>query len=77
MTMLRDGDSLFRSKTMVMAASSALLMLRRTGWDFISMCVYSSVDGLTTTAPKVGFPRTLGPVSVYKCGIKGKRNKSL
>jgi hypothetical protein len=39
--MLRDGDSLFSSRAIVVAASSTLLMVWRYGWDLISiyMCV--------------------------------------
>jgi len=59
--MLRDGDSWFSSKVVVMAASSDLLMVWRSGWDLISMCVYVYVDGLTTHALIIGFPRTWDP----------------
>ena len=47
-----------------MAASSALLMVCLSFWDLISMCVTSSVRGLTTPALSVLLPLTCEP-SVY------------
>ena len=47
-----------------MAASSALLIVCRSGCDLMSMCVMVFVLGFTTPAPSVGFPLTCEP-SVY------------
>jgi hypothetical protein len=47
-----------------MAASSAQLMVCRSFWDLISMCVTCYVRGLTTPEPIVLLPLTCEP-SVY------------
>ena len=47
-----------------MAASSALFIVCRSGFDLMSMCVVMSVFGLVTPAPIMGFPFTCEP-SVY------------
>ncbi len=47
-----------------MAASSALLIVCRSGCDLMSMCVMVFVLGFTTPAPSVGLPLTCEP-SVY------------
>ena len=44
-----------------MAASSALLIVCRSGCDLMSMCVIEFVLGFTTPAPSVGFPLTSEP----------------
>ncbi len=44
-----------------MAASSALLIVRRSGCNLMSMCVMEFVLGFTTPAPNVGFPLTCEP----------------
>ena len=48
----------------VMAASSALLIVRLSFWDLISMCMMCSFRGMTTPAPNVLLPFTCEP-SVY------------
>ncbi len=45
----------------VMAASSALLMVCLSGYDFTSICVVVCEIGLTMDAPRVGFPVTSEP----------------
>ena len=47
-----------------MAANSALLIMCRSGCDFISMWVVACVCGLTMDGPIVGFPNFFYP-SVY------------
>ncbi len=47
-----------------MAASSARLIVCRSGWDLMSMRVVVCVRGLTITAPSVGLPAFWDP-SVY------------
>ncbi len=49
-------SSLCRSRASVMAESSALLMVCRSSWDFISMWNVIPVLGFTIDAPSVGFP---------------------
>ncbi len=49
-------EPLCRSRVRAMADSSALLMVWRSSWDFISMWVVIRVLGLTIDAPSVGFP---------------------
>jgi hypothetical protein len=44
-----------------MAASSALLIMCRSGCDLMSICVMEFVLGFTTPAPSVGFPLTCEP----------------
>ena len=44
-----------------MAASSALLIVCRSGCDLMSMCVMLFVLGFTTPALNVGFPLTCEP----------------
>ncbi len=56
MRIWRSDISLCMFMARVMAASSALLMVRRSSCDFISMCVVMPVLGLTTDAQSVGFP---------------------
>ncbi len=51
-------------RAVVMAASSALLIVYLSFWDLITMCVTCSVRGLTTPAPSVLLPLTCEP-SVY------------
>jgi hypothetical protein len=52
-------------RAVVMAASSALLILCLSFWDLISMCATCYVRGLATPAPNVLLPLTCEP-SVYK-----------
>ena len=52
----RIGSCLCWSSGVVMAASSALLMVCLSGCDFISMCVMVLCLGSTTDAPRVGLP---------------------
>ncbi len=54
------GESLWRSRATVMAASSALLIVCLSGCDLVVVCVC----GLTMDAPNVGFPVLWEP-SVY------------
>ena len=58
------GSFLCRSRAVMIAASSALLMVWRSGCDLISMCVVVPVLGSTTEAPSVWFPFIWDP-SVY------------
>ena len=51
-------------RAVVMAASSALLIVCLSFWDSISMCVTCSLRGLITPAPSVMLPLTCEP-SVY------------
>ena len=44
-----------------MAASSALLIVRLSGCDFMLICVMEFLFGLTTSAPCVGLPLTCEP----------------
>ena len=53
--------SLLASSAMVIAATSARLILCLSGWDFISICVVVSVIGFTMDAPNVGLPVTRDP----------------
>ncbi len=57
-------SSLCRSNARVMAESSALLIVCRSYWDFISMWKVIPVVGSTMAAPSVGFPVFFYP-SVY------------
>ena len=57
----RLGASLCRSRARVMAESSALFMVCRFSWDFISMWKVIPVVGFTVDAPSVGFPVFLDP----------------
>ncbi len=59
--MERVWSVLLALRAMVMAASSALLIVCLSGWDFISICVVVWVLGLTMDAPKVGLPVTREP----------------
>ena len=52
----RVCSSLCRSSARVMAESSALLIVCRSSWDFISMWKVIPVVGFTIDAPSVGFP---------------------
>ncbi len=52
----RVGASLCSSRVSVMAESSALLMVYRSSWDFISMWMVIPVSGFTIDAPSLGFP---------------------
>ena len=53
-----------------MAANSALLIVSLSGCDLISVCVVFWVAGLTTDAPKVGFPDFCDPsVHIKSCGF--------
>ena len=52
----RVGSSLCRSRARVMAESSALLIVCRSSWDFISMWKVIPFWGFTMAAPSVGFP---------------------
>ncbi len=51
----RVFSSLCRSRASVMAESSALLMVYRSSWDFISIWKVILVMGFTMDAPSVGF----------------------
>jgi hypothetical protein len=51
-------------RAVVMAASSAMLMVCLSFWDLTSMCVTCNVRGLTTPAPSVLLPLTCEP-SMY------------
>ncbi len=51
----RVGASLCRSRARVMAESSALLIVCRSSWDFISIWNVIPVLGFTMDAPNVGF----------------------
>ncbi len=57
----RSGAFLYRSMARVMAASFAMLIVFRSSWDFISMCVVMPVIGLAIDAPSVGFPAFCDP----------------
>ena len=57
----RDGSRLCRSSAVVMAASSALLMVCPSGCYFISMCVVVLCLGSTTDTPSVGLPLICDP----------------
>ena len=57
----RDGSCLCRSSAVVMAASSALLLVCLSGYDFISMCVVVLCLGSTTDASSVGLPVICDP----------------
>ena len=48
-------------RAMVMAASSALLIMCLSFWDLIYMCVTCYVRGLTTPTPSVLLPSTCEP----------------
>ena len=54
-------SSLLASSAMVIADSSARLMVCLSGWDFISICVVVCVFGLTMDAPSVGLPAIRDP----------------
>ena len=56
MILCKEGDFLRGSMAMVIAASSALLLVCRYGYDFISMCVVVLDVVFTSDAPSVGFP---------------------
>jgi hypothetical protein len=62
--MLRCPSVFSVLRAVVMAASSALLIVCLYFWDLISMCVTCAVRGLTTPAPSVLLPLTCEP-SVY------------
>ncbi len=49
----------------VIAVSSALLIVCLSGCDFTSICVVVCVDGLTMDAPSVEFPCFWGVIRVY------------
>ncbi len=49
-------SSLCRSSASVIAESSAMLIVCRSSWDFISMWKVIPVVGFTMDAPSVGFP---------------------
>jgi hypothetical protein len=63
--MLRCPSVFSVLRAVVMAASSALLIVRLSVWNSIYMCVMCSVRGLTTPAPSALLPFTCEP-SVYK-----------
>ena len=50
------GESWQSSRVIVIALSSALLIVYLAGCDLTSICVVVCVDGLTMDAPSVGFP---------------------
>ena len=52
----RVWSSLLASSAMVIAASSARLIVRRYGWDYISICVVMWIMGLLWTPPVSGCP---------------------
>ncbi len=58
------GACLYRSREVVIVASSALLMVCLSGYDFISMWVVELLSGFTTEAPCRGLPLICDP-SVY------------
>ena len=73
----RVGASLCSSRVRVMAESSALLIVCRSSWDFISMWMVIPVLGFTMDAPSLGIPVFLSvridevfwvPRSVEFCG---------
>ena len=66
--MYRCSSVLSVLRAVVMAASSALLIVCLSFWDLISMCIMCSVFGLTTPAPSVLLPLTCEP-SVYTKSI--------
>ncbi len=51
-----SGVSLWRSSVRAIADSSALLIVWRSSYDFVSMRVVIPILGLTIYAPSVGFP---------------------
>jgi len=53
--------SLLASSAMVIAASSARLIVCRSGWDSISICVVVWVFLFNMDAPSVGMPVTKDP----------------
>ena len=57
----RDWSCQCWSSAVVMAASSALLMVCLSGCDFISMCVMVLCLGSTTDAPSMGLPVICDP----------------
>ena len=59
------GASWLSCRAMVIAASSPLLMVWRSSWDWNEMYVVVSCLGSTTAAPSVGLPATMEP-SVYR-----------
>ena len=61
-------SSLLVSSAMVMAASSAWLIVCLSSWDLIPICVAVCVLGFTMDAPSVGLPVTMDP-SVYMKSI--------
>jgi hypothetical protein len=52
----REGSCLWRSSAVVMASSSALLMVCLSGCDFISVCGVVLFLGSTTDAPSAEMP---------------------
>ena len=53
--------SLLASSAMVIAASSARLIVHHSGWDFISICVVVWMFGFIMDAPNVGLPVNRDP----------------
>ncbi len=62
--MERCSSVLYVLRAVVMAASSARLIVCLSFWDFIAICVTCPVRGLTTPAPNVLLPLTCEP-SMY------------
>ena len=61
---LRVGVSWLSCRAVVIAASSPLLIVWRSSWDWTEMYVVVCCVGSTTAAPRMGFPVTVEP-SVY------------
>jgi hypothetical protein len=57
----RVWSSLLATSAMVMAASSARLIVCLSDYDFISICVVVCVFGFTMDAPSVGLPVNMDP----------------
>ncbi len=57
----RVWSCLLASSAMVIATSSARLIVCLSGWDFISICMVVLVLGLIMDAPNVGLPVTKDP----------------
>jgi len=57
----RVWSCLLASSAAVKAASSALLIVCLSGWDFISICVVRCVHVFNMDAPSVGLPVTRDP----------------
>ena len=66
---------MYKSSAVVMAASSALLIVCLSGCDLISICVMVLCLGSTTDALSVGFPVICDPyVYMKSVGVHAARN---